>query len=350
MFTLGVEDALRIAAEVSADPARAVSRWKALTGRKAVGCLSGCVPEEAIHAAGMLPVSVWGGEGESLLETIDAWVVPADPQSDIHFGGKIRLDGESRPVFRFVLPEDRGGSAMMVTLLDRVEELCEWAEGMSVRKVTEGALDKAVRAYNENRKAFARLEERMTESPGGFTGLEYLHLVEAGWVLSKGAHTAILREALGRESGGRRVLRTRVFLAGGTATAAVMRVLDRADAGIVGDDLARGHRYFTGIVPEGGDMALALARALREKVSSLRVRYAGPERMEWLFRRAAECGADRILMLRAGARAVEYDEDRETAAQAEKRGLLFLSLDIESAGNQFPDVSGRIKAFVEKRG
>ena len=59
------EAALDRFAEVVQDPVTAVGRWKDSCQGKVVGCLS-CMPpfgpEELIHAAGMLPVGIWGAE------------------------------------------------------------------------------------------------------------------------------------------------------------------------------------------------------------------------------------------------------------------------------------------------
>lgn len=347
----GREDALRIAAEVFAEPARAVSHWKALTGRKAVGCLAGWLPEEVIHAAGMLPVGVWGRDNASLREAIDGWVVPIPSGSDLDRPCDLPLESDSRPAFRFAFPEgddERFGST--VGLLDRIEELCGWAEGISGRKVTEGALEKAVRAYNENRRAFSLLEKRMSDRPGAFTALDFLHLAEAGLVLPKEAHTALLGGVCGAQRDTPRAVRARVFLAGGPATAAVMRALDAADAGIAGDDLTTGHRYFTGRGSEGGDMALSLARTLREKRSSFRFRSAWHEGAEGLFRRVGECRADRILMLGHRSRAREVEEAREIAAGAEARRLPFLFVESARGGNEELDLAERISSFTGRRG
>src|SRR4030067_2329740 len=58
----GEEGPLRVALEVCRSPAGAVSRWKSVSGRKAAGCIPIYVPEEILHAAGMLPVTIWGNE------------------------------------------------------------------------------------------------------------------------------------------------------------------------------------------------------------------------------------------------------------------------------------------------
>jgi len=58
-------DTLEQIEEVVRNPLKPIARWKERTGGKLMGCLA-CMPpfapEELIHAAGMLPVGLWGAE------------------------------------------------------------------------------------------------------------------------------------------------------------------------------------------------------------------------------------------------------------------------------------------------
>src|SRR4030065_2089714 len=58
----GGDRPFRFALEVCRTPAGAVSRWNSVAGRKAAGCIPIYVPEEILHASGMLPVTIWGNE------------------------------------------------------------------------------------------------------------------------------------------------------------------------------------------------------------------------------------------------------------------------------------------------
>ena len=44
---------------VAADPYTSLAEWKARTNGKIVGCVPMHIPEEIIHAAGLLPVVLW---------------------------------------------------------------------------------------------------------------------------------------------------------------------------------------------------------------------------------------------------------------------------------------------------
>src|SRR4030067_325736 len=182
----------RFALEVCRNPAGAVSRWKSVSGRKAAGCIPIYVPEEILHAAGMLAGTIWGTEISPA-----AAVAPGAPEY----------------------------------LLDRGEAFREWAGTVSGRVVSEGALERSVWVYNENRRVFALLEERMAETPGSFSGTELWAYARAGMALPREGHTEILNKALSRSRAVPGPMRAKVFLTGMLATGPVMEALDAAGGG-----------------------------------------------------------------------------------------------------------------------
>jgi benzoyl-CoA reductase/2-hydroxyglutaryl-CoA dehydratase subunit BcrC/BadD/HgdB len=370
----GVEWAFRFATEVCRDPAVAVSRWRSLSGRKAAGCIPIHVPEEVLHAAGMLPVTIWGNEFApasstgvppppcsvaggvitSILsgkwEKIDAWVFPSACDTLRNACEALFPTHDERPRFSFVFPPSADAPGAPEYMLDRVEAFREWAGEVSGREVSEGALDSSVRVYNENRKAFALFEERMAESPGSFTGMEFLTFARAGMVLPKETHTKMLREVLARSNTIPVVTRAKVFLTGILATLPVMEALDGAGAAIVGNDLAIGNRYYSGSSSESGDMPLSLVRRHLRRDPCSTLHGIGRTRIEHLFDRFDGSGADRILLLRIRQCEHEYGEISVLTNESRKRGVPVLCLDIDLHGEERNTVKMRIEDFVEKGG
>ena len=367
----GMEWAFRFASEVCRDPAAAVSRWRSLSGRKAAGCIPIHVPEEVLHAAGMLPVTIWGNEFapassagvpsspcsvaggviSSILsgkwEKIDAWVIPSACDTLRNTCEVLFPPHDERPRFPFVFPASADAPGAAEYMLDRVEAFREWAGEVSGREVSEGALDSSVRVYNENRRAFALLEERMAESPGSFTGMEFLTIARAGMALPKETHTKMLRGALARSNAIPAETRAKVFLSGILATFPVMEALDEAGAAIVGNDLALGNRYYSGSPRESGDMALSLVRRHLRKDPCSTLHGVGRTRSEHLFDRSDGSGADRILLLRVRQCEPDSVEIPDMADESRKRGIPFLCLDIDLHGEERTSVKMRIESFVE---
>ncbi|MGA6993989.1 MAG: 2-hydroxyacyl-CoA dehydratase family protein [Candidatus Deferrimicrobiaceae bacterium] len=369
----GVEWACRFATEVCRDPEHAVSRWKSLSGRRAAGCLPIHIPEEVLHAAGMLPVTVWGNEfvpyppadtppfGCSLAGgvasairsgrwgEIDAWVFPSACEAFPGAFDSLLSPIDGRPRFPFAHPVPANAPGAAEELLDRVEGFREWAGRISGREVSEGALEKSVREYNRNRSAFALLEERMRESAGSFSGTEFLALARSGMVLPKEAHTEILRAALSRSRTALRPVRAKVFLSGVMATTLVVKAIDAAKGAIVGNDLALGHRYYSGPADEAGDMPLALTRRHLRKGTCSSPHGCGPTRPGTLFRRFSESGADRLLQLRIRPCEPGSGQIFDLAGEARDRGVPFLCLDIDRDAGKGASAKARIASFVTQR-
>lgn len=369
---LNAGEALRHAAAVGADPAAAVRRWKALSGRRAVGCFPLYVPEEVLHAAGMLPVTLWGDEFPNvppaglppflcsvvrgafssirggLWDAIDAWAIPSTCDSIQNAVEVLKAAGEARPLFPLVFPLSGELPGASEYLLDRIEAFAEWAGIVSGRTVTHGALDKAIAAYNENRALFGRLEARMAESPGVLTAAEFLDLSRAGMLLPKETHSELLRPVLARGARRGGTPRARVFLTGMMAADDAASALDRAGAAVVGNDLGRGRRYYEGPADEGGDALLALVRRHLSREPCSTLHWAGRARIDSLFRRASSCGADRVLLLRVRQCEPETGDVPDIAAEARARGVPFLAVDVEPGSRgAAASLAVRIGAFVE---
>ncbi len=365
------DEAIRYAGAVRDDPAAAVRRWKALSGGKAVGCFPLYLPEEVLCAAGMLPVTLWGDEFPDAppanippflcgvvrgvfasvrgrrWDAVDAWAVPSTCDSIQNAAEVLAAGGDRRPLFPLVFPLSGELPGAFEYLLDRVEAFAEWAERVSGRAVSAGALERGIAACNENRRAFARLEDRMAEAPGSVTAAEFALLARAGSLLPKETHTGMLRAVAARGGGGGRP-RARVFLTGMMATDGVAAALDGAGAAVVGNDLGRGRRYYDGLAAESGDPAVALVRRHLSRGPCSTLHWSGAARIDALFDRVAACGADRILLLRIRQCEPEAGDAPDVAARARERGIPFLAVD---AGPGDPGAAAslavRIGAFVE---
>jgi len=343
-------DALRFAERTCADPAGAASRWKALTGGKAVGCFPPLVPEEILHAAGILPVTVRGDEyGGSFgpWSVLDGWVfspVPCLPQ----YPEYIQADPASgKPQFHILFTPRRMKVPSMEETLDQVEMLREWACDVSGRTVSDGALSKSISSYNENRMLLSGLEERLASCPGSFSAREVFRLIRSAAVLPREAHSMLLRSALSRKpTPGRRVA-ARIFLGGATAPLQVMEAIDGACGSLVGDDLEEGHRYNEQKADESVDPALAFSRRLRARLLGLEE--AETRRAARLLDRVRATGADRFLYLKSGvSESAEYAE--ALAAESGRLGIPIFCLAADLAGGISNSWEEGIASFIRNGG
>jgi benzoyl-CoA reductase subunit C len=349
----GAEDALRFAGRTSLDPARAVSRWKALTGRKAAGCLPLFIPEEILHAAGMLPVTVFGDEYRDLpasgrWDVLDGWVLPPAPVLSSEFAKSLPESASGRPQVSLRFTPGRMKAPSTEETLDRVELLREWAGDTAGRPATDGALERSISVFNENRRLVLGLQNRLAAIPGAFSAVEVFLLFRSAMALPREAHTELLRAALSRDPGNGRRSPVRVFLAGVTASRALMEAIDDAGAVLVGEAMAAGNRTHEALVDDRGDPALALARRLRAQLLELAEAGAEPSFAARMLDRVQASGANRFFYV--GTDAAIPDAAGRLAAEAGRRGIPFLFLECDLAAPTPERQKERIASFLATGG
>lgn len=186
MLGPGAGEAVRFAARVVADPAHAVGLWRAVTGGKAVGCLSPMPVPEILHAAGVLPVQLAGERiSRAVRSRMDAWI------SDPNRTPSTDIAGE-KPRFGF----PTGPFPDPASALDLLESLAEWAGSLSGRPPSEGSLWKSIRAFREREEWLRLLEDR---GAGGDRSLPEgggADLVRAGNFLPPESHSRLLATVL----------------------------------------------------------------------------------------------------------------------------------------------------------
>jgi benzoyl-CoA reductase/2-hydroxyglutaryl-CoA dehydratase subunit BcrC/BadD/HgdB len=372
MIPGGAAGAIRLAEAACADPAQAVSRWKLLTGRKAIGCVPLHTPEEVLHAGGLLPVTIRGspdrngGPGEipadlcpvargifhairgPLGALLDAIVIPSACDTLQNLSEALRLSGDSRPFFSLTFPVSGSTPGATEDLLDRMEAFREWTEEVGGIPVSEGSLDRSIRAYDENRKWFGLLERRMAECPGYLTAREYDRIASSGQLLPKETHGELLQAILSRAAPTGVRLRGKLFLGGMTPPERLMEALDRAGAALVGNDLAWGHRYYAAPEEEVGDPLLFLVRRHFRRDSCRALPEGECSRAERLLDRVASTGADRLLIVRARRGEPEGGGLSAIERAAREKGVPYLCLDSDLSGMDGDLLGMRIDAFLEK--
>jgi hypothetical protein len=181
-----LSEGIRFAAGVASDPSGVLTRWKAATGGKAVGCLPATPVPELLHAAGLLPIALESPEDlPRMAGLVDAWLVGADPSPfPVPLG-----------VPRFAFPGTPPGS--VEEALDRVEALAEWAGAVSGSPASEGGIWKSIRTHAARRSLLDALDERCIRETAFLTPEERRDTVRAGIFLLPETHSRLLSTILG---------------------------------------------------------------------------------------------------------------------------------------------------------
>jgi benzoyl-CoA reductase subunit C len=202
----------------------AVKQWKAAApGRKAIGYMPIYVPREIVHAAGMLPVGVFGGGDQLEVIQGDAYYqsyICRIPRSTLELGLTGRLDCLDGMLFPSICDVIRNLSGMWQILfkdkyvkyfdlpqnyddatggrfyMQEMETLRKDLSTLAGREITEENLKSSIAVYNENRKAIRELYAYRAQKPWQAPTSEVYLVLRAGAVLPPEDHTKLIREYL----------------------------------------------------------------------------------------------------------------------------------------------------------
>jgi len=266
-------------ARILADPLELSRQW-AREERKVIGCLDSYIPEEFIHAAGMIPLRVLGSAGNVTL---------ADSYLPI-FAGKLArsileqaLQGKLAHLAGVAISNSSDALRMLYDLWGRhlpqraflvdvpailegetnrrvfrqaMLEFKAELEGFAGKALDPAALARSIAVFNKNRRLLKELAARLS-APPRLSAESYLDALLSGFVLSKEKHNELLERLLESCRGG---------LSGETEELVPLHVsgpilIDRAflpllrkcGATMVSEDLGTGSRYFWDEVDEAGE-------------------------------------------------------------------------------------------------
>jgi benzoyl-CoA reductase subunit C len=261
-----------------------VRQWKAGgANRKAIGYMPIYIPRELIHAAGMLPVGLMGGDmeiirGDAYYQSYLCHI----PRSTIEMGISGKLDALDGMIFPSICDVIRNLSGMWKLMfpdkyakyLDlpqnfqngvggrfyraELESLQTDLERLSGVKVTNEALLESIRLYNRNRALTQELYALRAEKPWQVPTVELYLLVRAGNLLPVEEHTGLLEdyrrevERLERPQ----MDNSRIVLVGAFCEQpplGLIRTIERAGCYIVEDDFVLGSRFLAAPIAEQGD-------------------------------------------------------------------------------------------------
>lgn len=267
--------------EVASNPKKMVEEYKKESGKEVIGVMPVYAPEEIIHAAGCLPIGIWGGKKAiskaraylppfacSIMQTVmelqidgaydvlDAvlFSVPCDTLKCLSQKWK----GKS-PVIVFTHPQNREIEGANTYLVKEYQIVKEKLEGILGRTISEEALEESIHIYNENRKVMREFVEVAAQYPQIIDPIIRHDIMKSRWFLRKEKHTEYVKELmieLKKEAivpwDGKKVILTGIM----TEPVEFLQILKDEKLAVVADDLAHESRQFRGDVPEEGEGAL----------------------------------------------------------------------------------------------
>lgn len=262
-------------AEVVREPYKYLSQWKKKTGKKIIGCFPMYVPEEIVHAGGMLPVIVMDSQdpiaqADRYMMTCTCHLVRST--FDLALRDKMSfLDGlifpdicepvqlvadvwrVHRPApfhYNLVVPLNLESPLGKKYLMTQYQTLRTALEKFAGRSISDQAIRESITVYNRNRALLRQLYDIRRKNPEAIGVKELGAVVAAGMLMPKEEHSRMLekllpiltKRAVPASNG-----KARLVLAGDLCDRPEIEILgliDELEAVVVDDDLYCGSRYF----------------------------------------------------------------------------------------------------------
>lgn len=358
-----------------------VREWKAQhPGGKAVGCFPVYTPVEIIHAAGMLPVGLFGGGTTIELANADARFqsfVCSIAKTTLEMGFQARLKPLDGLVFSSICDVARNLSSVVarnfpefqVEYIHHAQNMTSPAavdyvesefrrvqrnmEKLSGRAIGQDALAASLRLYNRVRGLLRRLYEIRRESPQLISTVELYVLVRSGTLVPPEEHLRELEQVLdllpARQ--GRPKDRVRVVIESAFCEQPpldLLQVVEDAGCYIVDDDLLTGWRWFVEDVPEDLPPLRALAESYIRRSVYSSVRHDGPRpRTAGLVEKVRRAGAQAVIFMPAKFCEPALFDYPLFRVALEEAGIPHLVVEFEEKMWTFERTRNELETFVE---
>ena len=308
----------------------AVKQWKsAAPGRKAIGYMPIYVPREIVHAAGMLPVGIFGGGDQLEVIQGDAYYqsyICRIPRSTIELGLTGRLDGLDGMLFPSICDVIRNLSGMWQILfkdkyvryfdvpqnyedaiggryyVHELEVLRDDLGRLRGKAITDDELNASIRVYNDNRAAVRDLYAYRAEKPWQAPTSEVYLVLRAGMVLPPEEHTALIRDYVAATDRVPRQKRdnARIVMTGSFCEQpplGLIKSVEMAGCYIVDDDFMLITRWLTNDVRDDGRPLDELSKAFLHDSASTAARYDAKreDKGQFLLGQVRKRGAEGVV-------------------------------------------------------
>jgi bcr-type benzoyl-CoA reductase subunit C len=360
-------------ARILADPLELSRQWSQ-EGRKVIGCLDSYIPEEFVHAAGMIPLRILGSTGNVTLADsylpvfagkLARSILEQGLRGDlVHLAGvavsnssdAVRmlydLWGRHIPQQRAflidvpaILEGETNRRVFRQAMLDFKDEL----EKFTGKTLEPAALRRSIAVFNENRKLLKEMASLLSASPPRLSAETYLDAILSGFVLTKEQHNDLLRQLL--ESSSRNTSQNMEKLVPLHVSGPILvdrsflPLVRKCGATLASEDLGTGSRYFWDEVDEVGDPVEAIIERYWSKITES---YKTPMEPRWQhllkqIERSRAAGVIFVIEKYSDEDQYDYPVWRD---RLRSRGIPSLLLDSELI-LESEQVRTRVQTFVE---
>ena len=360
---------------IADNPRKAMDDYKKETGKGAVGIMPVYCPEEIVHAAGYLPIGMWGAQKKQISKA--RTYLPPFACSIMQSVMELQLEGVyddleavifsvpcdtlkcmsqkwNRPVpaIVFTHPQNRkiAKDAANVFAREEFNIVKEKLEDILDVHISNKAIKNSIAVYNENRAACREFSDVAAEYAAVVTPSDRHAVIKARWFMEKSRHTALVKELIAAlkaepapEFKGKKIIVTGIQV----EPYDVLHIFQENGFAIVADDLAQETRNFRQDVPDDDDALMALARAWNEFDGCSLATDANKPKGQMIIDAVKKYGADAVVVCMMKFCDPEEFDYPILLQEFEAAGVKNLYIEIDQESTAFEQVKTRIQTFAE---
>jgi bcr-type benzoyl-CoA reductase subunit C len=370
-----VEEILSELGYVAHHPARMVEQWKKETGGKAVGIMPIHCAEEVVHAAGMLPVGMWGGQTSISLapeylqsfccsimkavmeftmsgayKDLDAIICPETCDTLRVIPLMMRKAVPQIPIIGIVLPDNRKIDAGIKYTAAEYRSIVKQLEQITGKPVKDEDLQNSIEIYNEHHAAMMEFFKVAVDHCDIITPYNRHMVIKSSYFIPKEKHTVLVRALIDElnkleptQYKGHKVVVTGIM----SEPDELLEMFENYGYAIVADDLAQGSRQFRTPAPPDDDPYIRLGKRLADFEGCAVVYDPEKLRGKLLKQLVDETQADGVVVLMMKFCDPEEYDYPFIKKDLDEAGIPHLYLEIEQQMESSEQVQTRLQAFAE---
>lgn len=263
-------------------------------GKKVIGCAPVYAPEELVYASGMIPMGIWGMEGdvslskeyfpafyasvilrlmdlglEGKLDKMSGMIIPglSDGLKGLSQNWKRAI--KNVPCLYIAYGQNRKIEAGVTYNEKQYDKLKAQLEEISGAKIEDAKIEEAIVLYNKHRKAMQEFNTLAATHLNTITPTYRARVMSSAYFFDKAEHLAILEElnnelkAIPEEKfDGKKVVTTGII----ANSPEILKIFENYKLGVVDDNINHESGQFDYLVDEGTDNPL---RALAKWISDI---------------------------------------------------------------------------------
>jgi benzoyl-CoA reductase subunit C len=277
-----MEKTLAVFRKIFEQPYGRVAEWRKIAKGKVIGCLPMYFPDEMVHAAGALPVTLFGSDEpitmadthlmtnacDQVRSTFDSLLKGKydflDGLAALHVCDQVRFFLEvwqldhPFPFFHQIWRPYKMDSSTRPFLVSELQRLKSDLEIFTGNKITPEALRESIRVYNESRSLMRRLNDLRRRRPGVITAADMVKIITSSMLMPIEEYNTLMKELLFvvEKDANKDDERIRIVVSGhpcAIPNVNLLGLLESLGLVIVGDDFFSGGRHFVTDVILNGD-------------------------------------------------------------------------------------------------